>query len=186
MFEDRQPIYYVKAKNGKMLASRGKGDSKETTEHDYVTGKVTGIKYGESTYNGEIIKSWRVSLQGESGAAILTLGYSSGFTRSFLNALLTADLRKPIKFGCYVKNEFNAPSLIQDNQILRWKYQEMPKTKKVMVGSKEVIDDSEAVKWTEGLVKEIENKLDGDLAAVATVFPEVAEDLPWETPPELT
>lgn len=191
MFEDRGPVYYIKPKDGKMHVVTGKGENKETTEHDYVVARVTDIQEGEFVYNNEKIKSWRITLQGDQ-RAILTLGYSSGFTRSMLNSLANADLNRPVKLGCYVnKANFNSPSVIQDGKIVKWKFQEMPKTEKVKVGSKEAINDEKAVEWTKEIVKEIQIQLNKPVEAqdvrVEEAFADeiVPDDFPWDNPPEL-
>jgi hypothetical protein len=161
MFENRSPVYFCKFKNGKVEKYCGKdGDGKRIVElYDFVIGKVSDIDLHESTYNNEELKQWQVILKDNDATAILTLSYSSSFTRSFFNALAAADLTKPIKFGCYLQNDFNCPSLRQNGDIIRWKYQEMPKTERVKIGSKEVINDEKAVKWTQELINEIKGKL---------------------------
>lgn len=180
MFEDRGPMYWVKAKDGKMIVTTGKGENKKVTEHDYIVGKVTGLEYAESVYNGEQIKSWKITLKGDTMSAVLGISFSSGFTRSLLNSLANADLTQPVKLGCYInKAGFNSPSVIQGNDVVRWLHQEMPKTEKVKVGSKEVINDEEAVKWTQELVKSIQDKLKP--GKLEEVFAEeiVPDDLPF-------
>lgn len=165
MFTDRQPISYAKFKDGKVLVYRGKnpdGTRKEDA-YDYVSGQVTDVYEKENEYKGETIKSWQVVIHDNQDVAILSLGYSSGFTRGFFNSLANADLSAPIRFGCYVKGnekgEFNCSSLYQNGENIRWKYDEVPKTETVMVGTKKVINDEEAVKWTHKVVDEIKAQL---------------------------
>jgi hypothetical protein len=159
MFENRENCFYLKAKNGKILATQGKGSQKTVTEHDFVVGKIINIKYVESLFNMEKIKSWNVVIKGENGVGILTIGYSSNFARSFFNALCNANIKKPIKFGCYVKNDYNLPVLLQNEEMIKWKYQEIPKAERVQVGSKEVFNDDNVAKWITERVEEILAKL---------------------------
>jgi len=151
---------YVKPRDGKMLVYRGKNSNGEAINEsfDRVSGIVKEISIRESEWNGEQIKSWNIKIVDGEETYILTLGYSNGFTRGFFNSLISADLSKPIKFGCYVKNEYNCPSLIQNEGIVRWKYgvDQMPKTEKVKIGTKEVIDDTKAVEWMLKVVDEIQ------------------------------
>jgi predicted transcriptional regulator len=162
MFENRKPLMYVKpTKEGKMFVDMGKNEdgTRKIVSYDYVTGKVLSINLAESTYNNEIIKSWKIKLQDSDNEAVLTVGHSSGFTRGLMNSLANADFTRPIKFGCYVKNEYLQPSLYQNGQLLKWKYEEMPKSDKVKVGSKDVYDDTLVIAWLEKLVAEINEKI---------------------------
>jgi hypothetical protein len=163
MFEDRQKTAYAKLKNGKVEVYQGKGV--DPLLRDRIVARVTGVKEKEFEYQGEQMKSWVVNFVDESGdVAELSLGYSSGFTRGFFNSLAAADFSKPISISCYVKiyegKEYNTPSLWQNNEMLKWVKEDMPKTKRVKVGSKSVIDDADAIEWTKGLVNEINNKID--------------------------
>ena len=183
MFSEKAPLYYVKAKDGKMEVYAGKDEAgkAKTIKHDYVTGRLNKIEYSESQYNNETIKAWKLYLKGESGTAVLTLSYSSGFTRSVFNSLSKADLNLPIRFGCYVKNDYNTPSLSQNGEWLKWQFpiEEVPKTSKVKVGSKEVVDDAAAVAWTEEVVKALQAKL-----SQQPTQSEAAEEVFGEAPAE--
>lgn len=164
MLENRTPITYLKPKDGKMLAYKGKDENGVTKfeKYDRVGGMLTDItvKFGE--YNGEETKNWQLRLQDGEETYIVTFGYSSGFSRGMFNSLANADLNKPVKIGCYVKNEYNCPSVIQEGVgIVRWKYgvDAIPKTEKVQVGSKEVINDEKAVDWMLKVVEDIKARL---------------------------
>ncbi len=165
MFEDRQTKAYAKLKDGKVEVYKGKDDEgkKIVQTHDRIVAKVVGVKEKDFEYQGEKMKAWDVSLVSGEDEAELSLGYSSNFTRGFFNSLLAADFTKPISISCYVKEyegkEYNTPSLWQDDEMLKWVKEDMPKTKRVKVGSKEVIDDEEAVVWTVKLVEEINAKI---------------------------
>lgn len=189
MFENRKPLMYVKpTKEGKMQVDMGKNPNgtRKTVTYDNVIGKVLSIVLAESTYNNEVIKSWKIRLQDSNNEAVLSVGHSSGFTRGLMNSLANADFSKPIKFGCYLKNEFLQPSLYQNDQPLRWKYEEMPKSDKVKVGSKDVYDDTAVIAWLEKLVAEINEKINAapkeatQIEAAQEVFtPTDLEDLPF-------
>lgn len=173
MFENRTPISYCKLKNGNVEVSRGKDkDGNRIVQmYDRIVARVTGITEKTGEYNGEKIKSWNIHLEDANGElAILSIGHSSGFTRGLFNCLANADLSRPLSISCYVKStergDMNCPSLSQDNELIRWKYPEMPKTEKVMVGSKEVINDEKALAWMMGVVDEI-------IASIPTKKPEV-------------
>jgi hypothetical protein len=158
MFENRTPVSFVKAKDGKMLVSQGKnadGTVKEALKFDSVTGKIIDITTREFQYNGKPILTWQVTLLNGNETAIFSMAYSSNFARSFFNSVANGDLKKAFKLSCYVKNEFNSPTVVQDGQLVRWKYSEMPKLEDVIVGSKTIKDDAKAVAWTEQVVQEI-------------------------------
>ena len=165
MFEDRQKKMYAKLKNGRVEVYGGKDENGEKIirHHDRIVAEVTEIKEREFEYNGEKMQSWVIGLVSGEDHAELTLGYSSNFTRGFFNSLLAADFTKPISISCYVKEwegkQYNTPSLWQNNEMLKWVKEEMPKTERVKVGSKEVIDDAKAVEWTIKLVEEINTKI---------------------------
>lgn len=165
MFEDRQKRSYAKLKDGKVEVYIGKDkEGKKIVEtRDRIVARVTGIKEKEFEYQGEKMQAWVVELADADSQAELSLGYSSNFTRGFFNSLLAADFTKPISISCYVKEfegkVYNTPSLWQNDVMLKWVKEEMPKTKKVKVGSKIVIDDADAVKWTVELVEEINKKI---------------------------
>lgn len=152
-------MFFITPREGKMEVYLGKNPdgSRIVEKYDYVTGTVRGIESSEYVYNNEAIKQWKLKLQDGENIAIITLGYSSGFTRGLINSLLAADLSKPLKFGCYMSGEFNCPSIIQNNDIVKWKFPstEVPKTEKVKVGSKEVINDERVVAWIIEKVAEI-------------------------------
>jgi hypothetical protein len=158
MFSNNQRPAYVKAKEGKMIARLPNGS---TESYDNVEGRISDISLRESQYNGENIKQWNISLGGNLDRAIFTVGYSSSFTKSLINSLLSADLSKPVVLSCYMKNDYNQPSVKQDGQIIRWKYDisEVPRPEKIMVGSKEVSDDSKVAEWIEEKVKELNARI---------------------------
>ncbi len=177
MFEDKQKVMYAKLKDGRVEVYAGKDESgnKIIHHHDRIVARVTEVKEKEFEYNGEKMRSWTVSLATEYDKAELSLGYSSNFTRSFFNSLLAADFSKPISISCYVKEyegkEYNTPSLWQNDEMLKWQKETMPKTGRVKVGSKEVIDDSEAIEWTIKLVEELNVKIHSQKPKVETVAP---------------
>lgn len=184
MFENRKPLLYIKVtKEGKMQVDMGKNadGTRKTETYDYVTAKVESVSYAESTYNNEIIKSWKIKLLDDTNSAILTIGHSSGFTRGLLNSLANANLDHPVKFGCYMKNKYLQPSLYQFDQPLKWKYEEMPKSDKVKVGSKDVYDDTKVIEWLEKLVAEINSKI----KPVKSELVQEAENVFASTPEEL-
>jgi hypothetical protein len=164
MLENRTPVTYLKPKDGKMLAYRGKDENGVTKfeKFDRVGGLLTDISVKTGEYNGEETKNWQLRLQDGDEAYVVTFGYSSGFSRGMFNSLANADLNKPVKIGCYVKNEYNCPSVMQEGVgIVRWKYgvDMIPKTEKVQVGSKEVVNDEKAVDWMLKVVEDIKSRL---------------------------
>lgn len=179
MFSNNPKPAYVKAKNGKMIVKMA---DKTTQEFDQVEGRITSIAFHESEYQGETIKSWRIYLESGEQRAILTVGYSSSFTKSLINSLLAANLSEPISFSCYVKNDYNQPSVRQNNQIVKWKFpiEEVPKAEKVTVGTKEVTDDSKVAAWIAEKVEEINSKLK---PSTPSKTEEVAEEVDLEDLP---
>lgn len=166
MFENRTPINHCKLFQGKVEVYQGKNEdgTKKLAYYDRIIAYVTGISLKDFDYNGEKIQAWKIGLRDENGdLAILSLGYSSGATRGFFNSLVAADLTKPISIGCYVKitdhGEFNLPSIAQGGKLVRWKYNDVPRTERTKVGSKDVINDEKATVWMLAVVKEIQEKL---------------------------
>ena len=166
MYENKPQVSYCRMKNGSIEVYRGKDEKggKIVEKFDRVTARLKDVKLATSQYNGEEIKSWQLLLEDDKGeSSIMSLSYSSGTTRGVFNSLVGGNLSKPISFSCYVKvgekGEFNCPSLWQDNQMMRWKYNDIPKTEKIKVGSKEVIDDAKALTWMLGVIEEIKAKL---------------------------
>lgn len=167
MFENKQKAIFAKMKDGKIVVYMGKNEdgTPKTASYDTMSGIIKGITLKEGTYNGEIVKNWNIRVEDNGEVVFLTIGYSSGFTRGLLNSLCNADLSKPITLSCYVKNDYNCASLSQNAEIIRWKYDNCPKTKKIMVGSKEVVDDSDAIQWMLGLIQEITQKINSNFKA---------------------
>lgn len=195
MFENRQPIAYCSLKDGKVQVYKGKDKDgkKQYDTFDQLTAKVTAITEKTSEYNGQPIKSWQVALEDEKGEiAMLQLGYSSGFTRGFFNALANADLSRPIRISCYTKStpegDWDSPSIAQGPDLVRWKYEaaEIPKVKKEMYKGKEIYDDEAAMKWLKGVIEEIKANIPKSLTTkeVADVFTgdEVDDGIPSDLP----
>lgn len=181
MFSNSPKPAYVKAKDGKMHVKL----NNQTQEFDNVEGRLASISYHESEYQGETIKQWRLYLENGNDRAILSIGFSGSFTKGLINSLLSADLSQPIMFSCYMKNDYNQPSIKQAGQIVKWKYQldEIPKPKKVTVGTKEVTDDSEVAAWITQQVEFINSLLKKSIPATKPVEttdePSELDDLPF-------
>lgn len=153
MFEDRKPIMYVRAKEGKMHVKTGKDAENKPiiVTHDYVVGQVVAINVKEDEYKGQPTKQWQVTIRDGVDTCILTMNYATGFARGFFNSLANADLSQKVKIGCYTKGEFNCPSLIQNDQFLRWKDDNPPNPK--------TNSEEECLRWLENLVADLKKKL---------------------------
>ena len=193
MFENKEALHYCKLKDGKVEVYKGKASdgTKIIETFDRIKARVEDISLRESEYQGEKIKTWQIRLVDSEGEkAVLSLGYSSGFTRGFFNSLVNADLSAPILIGCYVrvtdKGDFNSTSLIKHGEVVRWKYDNVPQTEKIKVGSKDVIDDSKAIEWMLKVIEEIKAKLPLTHEKAAAVLQEpTPPDFEGEVPTDL-
>lgn len=180
MLENRNSANYCGLKDGKVEVYRGRDEAgnKKIEKFDRLIGTVVDISEREWEYKGEPMKSWNVKIVDGEEVYILSLSYSSGFTRGFFNSLVNADLKNPVLISCYVKNDYNNPSVSQGYDLVRWKYKDMPKAETVKVGSKEVKDDSKAVEWMLKIVEEIRAQLPApkEFEVVAPIDGEKKED----------
>ncbi len=181
MLENRTPVLFVtprKQDDGTAKMEVHKGKNVEPDKFDRVGGRLTNIEYKESTdAKGVVYKKWQICLE-DDGEFILQVGYASGYTRGLMNALANIDFSQPVKIGCYVSNDFLCLSVMQKEVgLIKWKYETMPKTKKVVVGSQEVVDDSEAVEWTKNIVKEILSKIAEQKSRTVQAVPSITSNV---------
>ena len=163
MLSNKRPVLFIKpTKTGHIEVYMGKDKqgNKQTATYDQVTGKVLSVQHVTSEWEGKPINKWQIRMQDANNDAVLTVGESGGFTKGLLNSLCSADLTQPVTIGCYLQNDFMCASVSQNNQLVKWKYQSPPKSEKVVVGSKEVYDDSKVVAWLHDLAEEINKKIE--------------------------
>lgn len=145
-----------------------------------ITMLVTGIAIGSSTFNGvkEEKGQWKVSLvdQDDGQVYILTMPYSSSYSKSFLNAAASIeDFSKPIRIMPWKMAREDAPDKYNLGVSLRvfpygdqnkvpgkysWK-EDVPKMKSVVFKGKEQWDDTEQMEffekvWSEEIMPKID------------------------------
>lgn len=120
-------------------------------------GKITNITTKDSDYG----KSWEVTLQDESGTAVLQMGYSSGYASAFLKTLPNIDLSLPVTLSPKLQtigDKKKATLFVnQGGSALKWYYTKdnrngLPELKKIKVKGKETYDDSDMMEFLENMV----------------------------------
>ena len=146
----------VKEKKIYLNIKEGKIYDKETA-YDYVQGYLKSIETKDREFRGEVVKYWYVNLQNQSGDLYsLSLHYSSGVAKSlFLSLASVEDWSKELKIQPYQSGEFTKVVAYLGSEKLSWKTNELPAIEEVKVGDKIVKDDSNRMRFIEGLVNEI-------------------------------
>ena len=123
-------------------------------------GIITAITTKESEYG----KNWEVTLQDDDTTAILSMGYSSGYSAAFLKTLPNVDLSKPVTLSPKLTMNGDKKKAImfvnQNGSAIKWAFTRdnpngIPELKKIKVKGKDTWDDSDMMEFLENMVKEL-------------------------------
>jgi hypothetical protein len=147
------------------MSEKVDGKWQTTQRFDTVEGFLISATVGEFVYQNDTKKTLKLVFTDESGERVQVESSFTLLTYNVINALYNCDFDKPIKIKLYVKKgaEKNMAAAYIENGGARasWAYEpsQLPKPHKVMVGKKEVIDDSDVIEFYERLAQEISNRV---------------------------
>ena len=152
-----------------------KVDGKWTTtkRFDTIEGFLSSVSVGEFEFKGVPKKTLKMVFMDESGERVQIESTFTLLAYNVINTLAGADLSKKLKMKLYVstrKDTFEKRASIYiecGGEKAAWRYapEDLPKIVKVMVGKKEVIDDTDVVTFYENLANSLSLKLVADKAA---------------------
>jgi hypothetical protein len=152
--------------------SDGKKVTKYVKEFDHVEGFLSDVYSEDSDYG----KRWVVKVTDGDEVYIITFKYSSGYSKSFLNQVENVNLDRPIRISCSYKEEEKNGKTVKNTAIwmhhkddngswewVRFKYskdnpQGRPELKELVVKGEKVYDDTDQLKFFEGVVNNIFNE----------------------------
>jgi hypothetical protein len=147
------------------MSEKVDGKWQTTQRFDTVEGMLISATVGEFVYQNDTKKTLKLVFTDESGERVQVESSFTLLTYNVINALFGCNFEKPIKIKLYVKKgtdkNMAAAYIENGGERASWVYEpsQLPKPHKVMVGKKEVIDDSEVIEFYEGLAKEISSRL---------------------------
>jgi predicted DNA-binding transcriptional regulator AlpA len=124
------------------------------------SGKITKVTTRDSDYG----KEWQVYLEDESGTAILSMRYSSGYASAFLKALPNVDLTQPVILTPNLKIEGDKKRtgmfINQNGQSVKWFYTKdtpngLPQLEQIKVKGVATWDDSKMMEFLEQRTAEL-------------------------------
>lgn len=150
---NKQSKVYLNVKQGKIYHGQ--------EGYDYIQGYLRGIELKDRPFKGVVVKYWYVDIQTQERILYsLALSYSSGVAKSLFNSLASAqDFSQEIKIQTYQSGEYTKVTTYQGTQRLDWKYKDLPQVRTVVVGGREVRDDSIRMSFIEDLVRDINSKI---------------------------
>ena len=145
------------------ISEKVDGQWKTTTRFDTLEGYLESINVGEFVFDGKSNKTVKMVFTNADGERVQVESTFTLLAYSAINSIAGCDFTKQIKLKLYVRTrkdngEKNAAIFIEcGGERANWKYspEELPKIVKVMVGKKEVIDDSEVVEFYETMIGQI-------------------------------
>ena len=141
-----------------------KGNVVHEEFHDYVEGELVDVKTRENDYG----KDWQITMFDGDDKYVLSMPYSSGYSKGFLFAIPNANLSRPIRFTPWMKEvepgkKKTALYLNQESagkwEAVKWAYTKeepngLPQMKQVKIKGKETWDDSEQLDFLEAMISE--------------------------------
>jgi hypothetical protein len=145
------------------ISEKVDGQWKTTKRFDTLEGYIESISVGEFVFDGKSNKTVKIVFTSADGERVQVESTFTLLAYSAINSIAGCDYTKQIKLKLYVRTrkdngDKSAAIFIEcGGERANWKYapEELPKIVKVMVGKKEVIDDSEVVEFYEKLIAEI-------------------------------
>lgn len=139
------------------------GKWQTTQRFDTLEGYLDSVSVGEFIYKDEAKKTLKLVFIDESGERVQVESTFTLLAYNVINTLAGADFTKKLKLKLYVRNrkdngERQASIFIEcGGEKASWAYgvDELPKVTRVMVGKKEVVDDTEVVEFYERVVNTI-------------------------------
>lgn len=147
------------------MSEKVDGKWQTTQRFDTVEGYLTSVSVGEFTYQNDTKKTLKLVFTDESGERVQVESTFTILTYNVINTLYNCDFSKDFKIKLYVKKgaEKNMAAAYIENggERASWAYEpsQLPKPHKVMVGKKEVIDDSEVIEFYEKLALDISERV---------------------------
>lgn len=158
----------------------------------YVSGILTDIRIRENEFNGNLLKSWALTLVDGGEQYQLEIHYDSSWASTMLNALANPviDFSKPLTFspwqkqkpdGKYTRCLYVNQGEGKDNSIPWMNPNGLPPMVEVMLNGKKQWDSYERMQFLENMVQtEVRPKLISEnMAAVTSTVP-TAQDGPFE------
>lgn len=135
----------------------------ERQEYDYVEGRIKGITRRDANINGENIKFYEITIENGSNSFVLSVPQDGSVARGIILSL--AGIKNfsgvTVRISPWMKETYTNVSVYANGQKAGWAIdpKDLPPIKKVVVGRKEYIDDSERVELVEKLVDEINARI---------------------------
>lgn len=208
-----EPRIYLSVADGKIIRNVPEGtpgaverinkNEKKVWEmkYSFVSGILTGIRIKENEYNGNLMKSWQLSLVDGDDLYSLEIHYDSAWATSMLNAFANPELdfHKPIKFTPWQKDKPDGKKTRclyinqgDSKESIQWVFTKdepngLPPLVETMLKGKRVWDNYDRMQFLEKLVEEniiprLPSESAAALSAQAIVPPpaEEKEDSPFK------
>ena len=176
--------FFLGISNGKISYKPVNG---ETEYYDSFEGTLKNIIKRESTINGKPAIFYDFIMENSGHVYNLSVPFSSGTARNIVLSLASVeDIKgKFVKISPWLKGEYTNVSVYINGDRANWVVpkEEIPPVKKVVIGTKEIDDDSERIAMVESYVTLINQRLQrvSDVETGELRDPEVvSDDLPEE------
>lgn len=139
------------------------GRDAEVQTFDYVEGIIKGITRRDATINDKDIKFYEIAIQNGSNNFVLSVPMDGSVARGIILSL--ASIQNfgglVVRISPWIKETFTNVSVYANGEKVNWAIDpsQLPPLKKVTVGRKEFIDDTDRVAFVEGLVDEINARI---------------------------
>lgn len=146
---------YFSVKDSLFCQTTGKGKG-ET--YSFIDGKLTAIYKGERNFNGERVPYWFIEIKDGDESYTISFPYSSGVFKAIVLSLMGQEFinRDTIyRIELYEKDGYTKTNVFADGVRLDWGVTELPPVKKVQIGGKSVIDDTDRMKLISQFVDSI-------------------------------
>lgn len=138
---------------------------------DSIDGNIVDIQIRDATYNGEHIPKdkWYVTVMDGSDRFVITIPYSSGYSKSFLNALCNvSDLSQRLRIRPWMMEDdkekgkfwrgitiYTAPYAKENKVPKTFEKEAIPAAEQKRVKGKDIWDDEEQMIWWEDKVQNV-------------------------------
>lgn len=133
---------YLSISHGKV--AKGSGASKE--QYSYIEGFIEAIYSKRSTFGNEVVTRWFIDMRDGNDLYSLCLPYSSGVFKSIVLSLASDEAltsSTPVRIEPYEgRNGYTKVVVYSDGIKLDWATKELPPQQTVIIGGRQVRDDS--------------------------------------------
>lgn len=138
---------YLSINHGKVV--QGTGADKQL--YSYVDGTIEAIYQKRSTFGKEVVVRWYIDLRDGADLYSLCLPYSSGVFKSIVLSLASDEALSsstPVRIEPYEgRNGYTKVVVYSDGVKLDWIVKQLPEQEVVLVGGKQVRDDSKQMEY---------------------------------------